>query len=240
MKRETCCPVPDARFALALLILILFGATESYGDEALPRTFTNSLHGFRISLPNDWDRMPLERLEAFNEAARVQYPHWKQPALHYGYQMTNGAGLAFPPYAIIRVEDKPSDRKAVLAGIENDDLAQGVERRPPLFDDELNAYQFDMRAQVGGISADMFVTAFLTKKSVIKLFFSCPTNDLHFAAIAKDIAKNVRISDDIRIPAEHPMRGGLIFALVAMAVIVIVLSRAKPAKVPDSPSAGCG
>ena len=171
MKRETCCPMPDACLALALLVLILFGATESYGDEALPRTFTNTLHGFRISFPNNWDQMPHKRLETANEAVRALHPDWKHPILHYGYQMTSGAGLTFPAYVVIRVADKPSDRRAVLADLEENDLPRGVERGTPVFDDELNAYQVDYHAQIGGMAVDACVAEFLTKESVIKMFF---------------------------------------------------------------------
>ena len=229
------------RFVVALMIAtIQLGAICSYADQALKRTFTNSLNGFRISLPSDWDRVPPGNLKAFDQSARDQHPDWKPPILQDAFLMTNAAGLAFPAYMAIRVSAKPSNREAILADLKAGIPPQGVQRGEPAFVDELNAYVIDYQLNLGVRAIDATIAYFPTEKSVIQMFFLFPSNQPGLAALVKDIIKHVRISDEIKAPAERPMRGGLIISLVAVAAIIIVLSRAKSAKAPGCPSAGCG
>ena len=229
------------RFVVAFMIAtIQLGAVCSYADQTLTRTFTNSLHGFRISLPSDWDRVPPDNLQALDQIARDQHPDWKPPIFQDAFLMTNAAGLAFPAYVAIRVSAKPSNRETILADLQAGIPPQGVQRGKPAFVDELNAYVIDYQLNLGVRAIDATIAYFPTEKSVIKMFFLFPSNQPGLAALVKDIIKHVRISDEIKAPVERPMRGGLIISLVAVAVIIIVLSRAKPAKVPDSPSAGSG
>jgi hypothetical protein len=221
------------RVALALVVPI-FLSLASYGEEALSRTFNNVNHGFSISFPDGWTKAPPEALEAANQFAQVQLPGAYRPLLQYAYWMTNQAGLEFPPYVVIRVAEKPSSRNDILRDMEQDNAPQGVryQRGRPRFDAELHACLNDMHAESAGKQVDCSVAYFLTKESVIKLFFYFPRqNEQNLAALAQRIIKNVRISDDIRIPPEPPpLRGGLVIAIAAVVVIILVLTRPKAAK----------
>jgi hypothetical protein len=222
-------------FGIALIIAtILFSPTHSYGDQALTRTFDNPRHGFSISLPDGWAQMPPERLESANQGARAQHPNWKPPALHYAYQMTNFAGLAFPPFVVIRVSDAPSDPKAVLEDMERDDLPQRVERGKPVFDEELNACLTQYQVEFAGMPTESWAAYFLTKRGVVKMFFYVPrANEQNLTALVKQIIKSVHISDEMKFTGAAPASPvGLIVALLAIGVIIFVLSRAKPAKCP--------
>ena len=231
-------PVALLPFTPAFIITaILFSFNLSFGDQPLTRSFDNSRNGFSISFPDGWAQMPPEKLENANQTSQAQHPEWKHPLLQYGYQRTNFAGLPFPPYVLIRVSDTghAPDPEAVRADMEKDSLPQGAERTKPFFDQELNAFLLKFKVEFSGVPPiDGSVAYFLTKRGIIKMFFYVPkVNDQHLADLVQQIIQNVRISDEMKLARDGPAsRVGLIVALLAMGVIAIVLSRAKPTKYP--------
>ncbi len=225
---------PDG-FGTALIIAVFLLSWKcSYAGPALSRVFDNHRDSFSIALPEGWAPMSPEKLEAANKLAQEQHPGWKRPTLHYAYQMTNAAGLAFAPYILIRVGDKGGvpDPKAVRDEIEKDDMISGVYMEQPFFDVRLNAFMTTYKATIPGMPPlQASVAFFLTSESVIKVFVNFPQADSEkLAGSVQQIINNVQIADwaKFKLPAP-PSRTGLVVALVAIGVIVIVLSRAKPA-----------
>jgi hypothetical protein len=234
-SRESCWLV---RSAWLLPIAVYCACTNSYADAPLPRTFNHPRHGFSVSLPEGWTEMAPEQVEAANRAMESQLPRSPQPLLHYGYRMTNETKLAFPPWLLIRVTDKPSSRKAALKDLEQDSQVrlEGVQfqRGKPWFDDQFHACIVDYQCNLPGRSVDATAACFLTKQSEIKMFFYYPRDDQeNVAALTKRIIKSVRISDEIGFaPEPKPLRGGLVIAMTAIVIMVLVLARAKPGKSP--------
>jgi len=180
--------------------------------------------------------MPPDVLESVNQTATAQHPEWKRPVLHYGYQMTNSAGFAFAPYVVIHVTDtdQPSDPKAVEDDLEESwDLPQGIQREKPTFNRTLNVVVQRNRVNIAGVpSVELSIACFLTKRSIIKMFFYAPPAENGGIAVPiQQIISNVQIHDGLKLSQPAPAsRAGLIVALLAMVAIAVVLARAKPAK----------
>ncbi len=220
---------------MILLGFILVGAAFA-ADQNLSQTFTNAHHGFSISFPAGWRAMAAEKLETANKAAEAQHPDWKRPAVHYGYEVTNSAGLAFSPYMMIRVAETSGapDPKAVQDDLEKgEELPQGVEQDQPAFDKDLNAFVQKFRISMPGVPRVEGTTAYLlTARGVLKMFFYAPPADDGGAVVpVRQIISTVRIYDGSPLAQPAPAsRMGLFIALLAIALVVIVLARAKPAK----------
>jgi hypothetical protein len=225
------------RFAAVLIIVIgIFGSTFCHADQLLPQTFNNARHGFSISFPADWAQMSAGKLESANRAAKAQNPEWKRPLLHYGYEMTNSAGLAFSPYVVIRVTDtgRAPDPKAIQDDLEEgDELPRGVQRDKPTFDQELNAYLQKNSVNITGVPpVEVFVACFLTKTGIIKMFFyTPPVGNGGIPVPIRQIIRSVQVHEEVKLPRPASgSRTGLIIALLAMVAVVLVLARARPAK----------
>lgn len=225
------------RFAATLIIVIgIFSCSFSQADQSLPVTFNHVRHCFTISFPAGWAPMPAERLESVNKAAEAQHPEWKPPLLHYGYEMTNSAGLTFPPYIVIRVTEtaKAPDPKTIQEDLEkSSELPQGVGwvREKPTFDEGLNAFlQRNSVSITGAPPVELHIACFLTKRSVIKMFFYVPVEAEGGTAVPiPQIVRSVQIDEELKLPrAVSGSRSGLILALLGIAVVVLVLARAKP------------
>jgi len=218
---------------IALTVVILFlGSTCSFAEQVLAQTFDNPRHGFSISLPDGWVPMTPEKLKAANQFAQAQHPGWKNPTLHYGYQMTNAAGQAFPAVVVIRVSDTPSDRKAVFEDMRNDgSLPPGFQGGKPSFNEQLNACIVQYQAELAGTPVEASAAYFLTRKSVIKMFFYFPRFDGE-NLLLNQIIQNVHISEDIKAFRTPASPAGLIVGLLAVAGAAVVLYFAKPAKSP--------
>lgn len=214
------------------MLLVLLPSSDA---RAATETFHNSRHGFSISFPEGWTVMPAEKLEEGNRTAEIQHPEWKRPTIHYGYQMTNAPEFTFPPYMVIRVSDTAEvpTPGSVAAELEKDELPAEVKRDKPAYNTASNIVSMHCVAEVTGAPAiECSVVCFLTKESVIKMFFySARADHDRFAGALQEIIENVEISERIRLGPTPPASFlGLVFALIAIGAIVVVLSRAKPAR----------
>jgi hypothetical protein len=233
-RNDGCQRKPTGSAMGPIAAAMLFAAVCSSSAQPLPHTFNNPLDGFSVSLPDGWVEMSREELETANEVFQLQRPGWKHPLLHYGYRMTNSAGLAFSPILVIRASDIPSNPKAILDEMTIELPPQGVVAGKPSFDEKLDACVLHVQADLGGHQVDAVIAYFLTRIGVIKMFFYLPKDsDPKLAALVQDIIRNVHVSGDMNyIRAQHGSPAGLCVTLAAMAVIAVVLSRAKPATAP--------
>jgi len=235
--QDTAMRIPSCPAAVLLLSFVVVRAAFA-GDEALSLTFTNSRHGFSISFPADWAAMTAEELGSTNKVAEAQHPEWKSPLLHYGYRMTNCTGLAFPPYVVIRVTETTTapDPENVKTDMDNrDGLPEGVKCGEPTFDQDLNAFLQEYSISVPDVPRiESSAAYFLTKKGVIKMFFyAAAVEDGGTAVPIREIIRNVRIHDELRLGQPVPVsRIGLVIALAAMGMMAAVLARAKRATSP--------
>jgi hypothetical protein len=214
-------------------------------DPSLPVTFNNQRDGFSISFPSGWAPMAASKLEDANKTAEIEHPDWKRPALHYGYEMTNAAGLSFVPSAIIRIAEMatPPDPKAVQDELEKGgelpQAVQSIQRQKPEFHAELNAFVQKNRLEVAGVSPiGVYVACFLTRDSVIKMIFYTPLADNGDPSVPiQDIINSVQIAAEKKIGPPTPRSyTGLIVAILSIVVLVIVLVRAKPHGEANSPA----
>lgn len=221
---------------MTLVGTMLFGSVPSFFAQSLTQVFKNSRDGFSITFPEGWAEFPAEKLDSLNRAAEIQHPDWKRPVLHYGYQMTNSAGLTFPPYVLIRISyvDQAPEPSAVAAELEKDDLPQGVERDSPVFNVTSNIVSIHYRvgSMTGSTPMDGLVACFLTRESVIKMFFyTAQADHERLVDTVQEIIKNVQISQRsifVRFTqASHP---ALVQALFAIVIFVFLLKWSKRSK----------
>jgi len=205
-------------------------------DPSLPVTFNNKRDGFSISFPSGWAPMAAAKLEDANKTAEIEHPDWKRPVLHYGYEMTNAAGLPFVPSAIIRIAETatPPDPKAIKddfeKGGEIPQAVKSIQRQKPEFDQELNAFVQKNKVEIAGVPIGVYVAYFLTRDSVIKIIFYTPLADNGDPRVPiPEIIKSVQIAHEKKFEPPAPRsHTGLIVAILSMVVLVIVLVRAKP------------
>jgi hypothetical protein len=225
--------IPAWFLRLTLVGAILFGPVPSFFAQPLIQVFQNSRDGFIITFPEGWAKFPEQKLDSLNRAAEIQHPNWKRPVLHYGYQMTNSAGLTFPPIVVIRVSytDQTPEPNAVAAELEKDDLPQGVERDSPVFNVASNivSIHFLVDSMAGSPPVDGWVACFLTRESVIKMFFyTAQADHERLADTIQEIVKNVQITNRSMLArftqASHP---ALIQALLAIVIIAFIFKWSK-------------
>ena len=221
---------------LCPLLIVVLAPTSCPAEQSLSVTYTNLKDGFTISFPSGWAPMDPAKLEGLNKTAEIQHPGWKRPLLHYGYQTTNSTGLPFAPSVIIRVTEVATpDPKAVEAELEKgEDLpqpVQSIQREKVAFDPELNFLAQTNRIQIAGAPPfGACVAFFLTKESIIKMFFYAPLAENGGPNVPiSEIIRSVQIEADKRLaPSTPPSRAGLILGILSMAIVVLVLFRAKP------------
>jgi len=222
-----------ALLAFLTTTTVVLTANPAPTDQTLPIRFKNDTDGFDISFPDGWTQMAFAKMQKLNQLGEAQSPGSKRPFLKYAYEMTNSAGLDFPPYVLIRVANSssPPNPLAVQADMESDEaLKHNLHRDKPIFDEELNAFVQTYRFTNSGVPfLEGTVAYFLTKKSIIKMFFYAPiTEDGRLTATVQQIIRNVYTYKEPNPPSGS--RTGLLIGLVAIAAIVLVLARAKPAK----------
>jgi hypothetical protein len=222
--------------------IALLNPSSCHADAPLTRTFENTEHGFSISLPSDWAPLTLQRLEQVNHVVHDMHPEWTTPLIQYAYEMTtNTPEMSFRPLLVIRVAYSPSepDPKAVREDLELRDLPKGVEKSEPVFDPELDAWLVQCKVRpTNAPPIDAFITCYLAKTNVVKMFLYAPHGTDHpFAGLAQQIFRGVRIAPENKIFHEPPPSPkGAVAAMVAMVVIVVVLSRRQEAKPQEFPA----
>ena len=229
MRKSVC-------FSVIMLLAFVVVASAFAADQPLPQIFTNARHGFNISFPAGWSAMPAEDLENANKAVEAQHPDWKRPLVHYGYVMTNSAGLAFPPYVVIRVTEtsRAPEPKAVQDELEKgEELPQGVQVNRPNFDQDLNAFVQKYKASIPGApQIEGTIACLLIKRGILKMFFYAPAAGEGGAVVPfQQIIRNVQIHDWQKFAQpEPPSPRGLVAAGIGIVAIVIALARPRPAK----------
>jgi len=182
--------------------------------------------------------MTAEKLEAGNETLQAQFqaqfPDWKGPAWHYGYEMTNAVGLSFPPYILIQVSDtggSPEPRAVRHDLLTN--VPPEIQVDGPIFDQRLNAFlaTYDLRIP-NAPALEVSVGYFLIRRGVIKVFaFYPPDDSKELVSAIRQFLGSVKISERAKLKPSNPSsRTGLILALMAIVAIVVMLSRARTAK----------
>ena len=221
---------------LLCLVLLLISSAASRAEFALTQHFDYSSQGFCINLPENWAVISAEKLAAMNDLAAKLNPKCSRPVLNYGYQMTNAEEFVFPPFILIRVSEpgQPPDISEVRKETSGDSES-GVKwlgSLEPRFDTNLNAFLFTGEVElplpnkpvVGGASA-----FFLTKSGAIKLYcIAAKADEEKLAGLFEQVIQHVQISSDHRY--HPPGRIGLLVGVAAIIVVVVVLSKAKPAK----------
>jgi hypothetical protein len=228
--------IPAWLLRITVVGMMLFGSVPSFFAQPLTQVFQNSRDGFSIKFPEGWIQFPAEKLDSLNRAAEIQHPDWKHPILHYGYQMTNSAGLTFPPYVLIRVNylDQTPEPNAVAAELIKDDLPQGVERDSPVFNATSNivSIHFRVDSMAGSPPVDGWVAYFLTQESVIKMFFyTAQADHERLADTIQEIINNVRISKrSMFVRFTHSSHPELVQGLLGIVIVIFVLKWSKRSK----------